>query len=427
MRQNTEISKREKTRLLTKERRSNLFCKVFKLKIDKSHLSQKTEKHLHNLFLEVKWFYNYALSLDDLKKLNTKLLAVPVKVKDKTEIRNILTISSQMKQGIRDRIWSNLKSLSSHKKNGNKVGKLKFKSRLHSVPLNQLNNTFSINFDNHYIKIQGLKAKLKVRGLDQISSLKEYEIANATLVKRINDYYLYVTCYVTKEIKAPKLFSVGIDFGCNTQLTLSNGIKIEYQVPISPKIKRLDRKIMKGNRHKKIRTHNLIKDQVKREKAYSKLNNKKQDIKNKIVSILKNNYEVVCFQNESIKGWQAGNHGKKIQNTAIGGIISILKNRIHTPVIVNKFFPSTQLCPQCGIKNKLELSDRIYECSCGYKNDRDIKSAIMIEKEGLKQLQENSKILTERKEFKPQEQKTSTEYILNLFKQVKNISASLQQ
>jgi hypothetical protein len=70
--------------------------------------------------------------------------------------------------------------------------------------------------------------------------------------------------------------------------------------------------------------------------------------KRKIVSAVKNNFRYVCFQDESIHAWHAGNHGKKIQFSGIGGIISDLKHKSHTPLEVEKFFPSTQLCPKCG-------------------------------------------------------------------------------
>ena len=40
--------------------------------------------------------------------------------------------------------------------------------------------------------------------------------------------------------------------------------------------------------------------------------------------------------------------------------------------IVDRFFPSSKLCNHCGsIKKDLKLSDRIYECDCGYVEDRD--------------------------------------------------------
>ena len=132
------------------------------------------------------------------------------------------------------------------------------------------------------------------------------------------------------------------------------------------------------------------------------MTNKKKDIRHKIVSAITNNYRYVCFQDESIHAWHSGNHGKKVQFSGIGGIISDLKHKSHTPLEVEKFFPSTQLCPSCGAKKKLSLSERTYKCECGFNMDRDKKSAIMIETEGLKQ------IPVDNRDFKEQEISSST-------------------
>jgi transposase len=69
---------------------------------------------------------------------------------------------------------------------------------------------------------------------------------------------------------------------------------------------------------------------------------------------------------------------------------------------VNKFYPSTKLCPKCGKKNTPTLADRVYECGCGFVMDRDVKSAICIRDEALKQ------IPVERREYTIGEISTST-------------------
>ena len=63
-----------------------------------------------------------------------------------------------------------------------------------------------------------------------------------------------------------------------------------------------------------------------------------------------------------------------------------LKHKAVAPFEVNKFFPSTKLCPQCEKKNTPILADRVYECGCGFKMDRDVKSAKCIKEEGIKQI-----------------------------------------
>jgi len=45
--------------------------------------------------------------------------------------------------------------------------------------------------------------------------------------------------------------------------------------------------------------------------------------------------------------------------------------------VVNRWYPSSKICHHCGhIKKDLRLSDRIYRCTCGYIEDRDLNAAL---------------------------------------------------
>ncbi len=407
------MNNRIKTRLETTEKHKSLSCKVFEVKVDKSRLSKHSKEHLKLLFLESKWLYNSILSSKDIKTYDTKIHEVSIKVQDHQEQRKLYFISSQMKQAIRDRTFQNILNLSKAKKKGIKIGSLKFKSYVNSVPLKQSEVTYKVLKSSSSIKLQGLKKPLKIRGLEQIP--KEAEFANAVLVQKGGDYYFKLTTFIPKIKKEIPNKSIGIDIGCTTQLTLSNRIKLEFEIPIPKKLRKLDRKIMKNvNGEERKRSSNKLKDQARRRKIYSKIKNKKTDIRNKIVSVLTNNYKYVIFQDENIKAWKAGRHGKKIQNTGVGGIIRDLKEKSHTPILVDQFFPSTQLCSECGNKHKLQIWERTYVCPvCGFEEDRDVKSAQCIETEGLKTL-----ISTERRNLMTGDAETSS---LNIFRNLLNI------
>ncbi|MEI2578395.1 zinc ribbon domain-containing protein [Scytonema sp. PRP1] len=44
-------------------------------------------------------------------------------------------------------------------------------------------------------------------------------------------------------------------------------------------------------------------------------------------------------------------------------------------------YPSTQLCSNCGFKQPMKLSDRVYSCQeCGYTTDRDLNAARNLKK-----------------------------------------------
>jgi len=398
----------------TKAKRKTQMCRVYEVKIDISHLNHATQEHLNRLFVEAKWFYNYILSQHKIFGMSDKVYEVPVKVKDVFEIRDLRCLSAQMRQGLISRTQDNIRGLAEKKKNGYKVGKLKYKSECQSIPLKQYGYTYEI-LDKKYVRIEKIGQKLKVIGLKQIP--EGADIANGTLIHRNGDYYLSITTYQEKTKQVPSVESVGIDFGLSKQLTLSGtGIAIQYSIPVSPKLRRIARKLSKQKLHSK----NWNKTKIKLNKEYQKATNIKEDIKNKIASFLKDKYGTVCVQDESLKAWQRI-WGRKILITSIGGIISTLTKKVHTLIEVRKNFPSTKTCSKCGNIQDVSLDERVYVCrnkTCGNILDRDYNASINIEDEGLKQ------VGMVRTDFKPVEIEANTLMFLKYFNSIPYVKAS---
>lgn len=412
----------------TRERRKNQICRTFEVKIDKSHLNKETQSQLDIMFLEAKWFHNYVISKirhgknqENIFDMDYKIEKVPVKVGCRYDIRYINYLSSQMKQELINRIKDNISGLSEAKKKGRKVGKLKFKSEINSIPLMQYENTYKI-LDKNYIKIQGIKQYMRVRGLWQILDQENIEIASANLIKKHGDFYLHITTYQDKKEDKKEenipVRHIGLDFGIARQIVLSNGVKVEYRIPIPKSIRKKHKKLSRQERFGK----NWNKTRIKIQKEYDELNNKKMDIKNKIVHRFKDRYQITCYQDENVKSWQRI-WGRRILETSIGGIISTLRFKVRTPVEIDRFFPSTKKCSKCGnIKKEMGLDERFYICDdhkCENKMDRDWNSAINIEDEGLKQ------VGTERIELTPEGILTSTMADLEYFNNIPYVRASL--
>jgi len=367
----------------TKEKRKSQLPRVYQLKLQ--DLRELDIELLDRLFLEAKWLTNYVVS--DIQNRLTpdtyKLKEVEVKVKDSFEKREITHLGSQIKQSIIERIEDSLKGLRESKKKGNKVGKLHFKSEINSLVLKQYGNTYTIDFKYNKVHIQGVRKEFRVLGLHQIPD--NVEITKGELIRKPSGYYLYVTAFLNEEPSEVKTRKgkvkeryverfdkpLGIDFGVKNQLTLSNGIKINYEVKESKRLKILQRKLAR----KKKGSSNFRKTVQKIQKEYEDLFKIKKDIQNRIFAFTKL-YKKVYAQNDSIKSWQKGLFGKQIQHTGIGGIISRLKNNLETLVLIDRFLPTTQTCSNCGHKQKISLSDRVFKCeSCGFEIDRDWNSA----------------------------------------------------
>jgi len=404
--------KREKikqTRAETRLRRQSQSIRSYELKIVKNHLSRKTKQHLKMLFVEAKWLYNYILSEGKIFDFDTKLKRVQVLRADGLEDETLSHLSSQLRQSVVQRMKSSVAALSKLKKLNYKIGGLRFKTDYVCLELPQPGISYRI-LDKKYIQIQGLKAKLRVSGLRQLTPAAE--LCAVLMIKGADDYEIGVVAAVTEQLTAQA--SIGIDLGCTNQLTFSNGVAVSYAVKDS-RTSLLQRRASKKAKGSK----NRLKARVKLRKAQLHLSNKKKDIQNKIVHYLRENYGTVCYQNDSIQFFQRG-HGKKIQQTALGRIKCILQSRILTPLAVDQFYPSSQLCSNCGGRRKLSLYDRVYECSlCGLKTDRDLNAAQNILAEGFK-------IPVEHRDFKPVENEFATE-MLRYFKEIPGISARLVQ
>ena len=398
----------------TKERRKHQICRVFTVKIDRSHLNRQTKHQLKMLFLEAKWLYNHILAQHNVFEMDYKIQEVVVKVKNRFELRILRHLSSQMKQSLIKRTLDNIRGLARLKANGRKIGALTFKTQVRAIPLKQYGNTYKI-LTEKYVRIQGIKQKLRVNGLNQLP--EGVEFANGILLQRHGDYYLAITTYQAKETKPAPVKTVGIDFGLAKQLTFSNGIAIRYAIPISisTKLRKLHQKLSR----QQFRSQNWYTTKIKLEKAYTKVNNIKKDIKNKVIHYIEENYEVVCYQDENLKGWQRL-WGRKMLSTAIGGIIRMLEAKVHTPVEVDRFFPSTKTCSRCGSIREIRLDERVYVCPvCGSVMDRDLNSSVNIENEGLKHA-----VGMVRTEFTPVETESSTLASLEYLNRIPYVKAS---
>ncbi len=382
----------------TKQRRKNLTPKVFQLKLQ--NLSRRKEELLKRVFLEAKWFYNWLVSdLNRLKLSANKVNTVEIKIGNNFEERTLTLLGSQIKQEIADRLKDNLKALKKLKKNGYKVGCLKPKRFVNSIPLKQYGITYSLNFTRNRVRIQKL-GEFRVLGLHQIPP--DAEIANSVLVRKPSGYYLHITCYLPKEHFTREKIGdvVGIDFGIDSKLTLSNGLKIDFEIHETPRLKRLQRKLARTK--KGSRNREKIRLLLRRE--YEKLNNRRKDAQNKILAFLRL-YGKVVFQDDNIKSW-AALFGRQVHSSGIGGMKARLRNSLETPILVGRFEPTSQECYACGRRHELSLSDRVIRCGCGWVCDRDLNAALVILRKGLG-LSPDQAVGLDRPELKPLEKEAS--------------------
>lgn len=360
----------------TRERRANMDCRVFSVKIQENRLSKAKLEKLKRCFLEAKWLYNAILAAETLTLEDTSM--VQVKVKDSFEEREIKCLSSHMKQSVVDSVKTNISNLSKTKKKGLKIGRLQFKKECNEINLKQFNNTYKIKAHNK-ISIQNIGV-LVVNGLEQVN-IDEVEFANAKLIQKSSGFYIHLTVYSQKQ---PQLTTekevLGVDMGIKDQLIFSNDVKVNFYLEESEQLKGLMRKLArqtKGSNQYKQTLHRI-------KRIYEHYNNKKNDVVNKLDSVLSENY-IVCFQDELLRQWKRKkakrrfSFGRKVQHGILGRVKDKPKQN-PSNVMLESSVPTTQTCPKCGCLTKHSLDKRSYHCShCGFENsDRDVHSANMM-------------------------------------------------
>ena len=360
----------------TRERHSNMDCCVVSVKIQENRLSKAKLGKLIRFFLEAKWLYNAIIASETLTLEDMSI--VKIKVKDTFEEREIKNLSAQMKQSIVDSTKTNVSNLSKAKRKGLKVGRLQFKKECNEINLKQFGQTYAIKGKNK-IRVQNIGI-LVVNGLEQIN-LDEVEFANAKLIQKPSGFYINLTVYSNKqqEISTEKEV-IGLDMGIKDQLTFSNGVKVNFYVEESEQLKGLMRKL-----NRQVKGSNQYKQTLARiKRVYEHLNNKKNDVVNKLNSVLKTNY-IICFQDELLSQWKQKkskhrfSFGRKVQHGILGRVKDKLKKN-DSNVMLDSSVPTTQACPVCGCLTKHGLDKREYHCShCGFENpDRDAHSANMM-------------------------------------------------
>lgn len=236
------------------------------------------------------------------------------------------------------------------------------------------------------------------------------ESLSSWTVKRENGtYYLVLLFDVDVQSKPPASGKVGIDLGVKDFLTLSTGEKINYP----DRLRRLEENIRweqrKLSRRRKD-SSNYRKQKAVVAKAYAKLRHYREDFQHQLSHRLieENQFigmETLAVQNMTRKAKKRldangepmcnGQSRKRAMNRSIlrngwSDLVDKLSYKAQwygrTLVQVDRFYPSSRLCHDCGHKYAgLRLSERKWVCErCGTSHDRDVNAALNIRDEALR-------------------------------------------
>ena len=284
-------------------------------------------------------------------------------------------------------------------------GKLRFRSVAETHP------NFDVRCDVSANKKRPSRIYLKENGRLQIPTLgdvkfgsvrQNFDLSCKKQVANISfdGKYWYLSYVEDVDTKVTKLQDytdgVGIDLGVKTLVTMSNGtivpnIKNFRRIRILTKrLKRLQRKVSRKYHINKCNKHNKTKNIIKLERQIKLIHRSIRNIRinhiRKFVSeLVKKQPRYIAIEDLNVKGMMRNKYlSRDVVNCSFYTIrehlIRKAKERNIEVRIVNRFYPSSKICSNCGsYKQDLKLSHRVYHCDhCRVQIDRDFNASINI-------------------------------------------------
>ena len=229
------------------------------------------------------------------------------------------------------------------------------------------------------------------------------EIKFATVSKnKVGQYFVSIT--VQKEIQHLPTSSEVIAFDLNVKnIVDSNGNKIENPRPMKQYEQRMKLLSKSASRCEK-GSGGRNKANRRLAKLHLKITNKREDFLHKLTRRIINENQVICVEDLSVesmlkkvdldkreeKRYQERNRHKDIADCGFRSFVDKLTYKAkwygRELIKVDRYFPSSQLCNNCGHQNKeLKPTDREWFCyNCFDIVDRDKNAALNVLEEGLK-------------------------------------------
>jgi len=179
--------------------------------------------------------------------------------------------------------------------------------------------------------------------------------------------------------------TVGVDVGLNTLAFLSTGESVCGPKPHKHLLKRL-RMLNKSLARKVKGSKNWYKAKAKIAKLHARIVNIRRDALHKLTSMLTTRFGLIGIEDLNISGMVKNKHlARSVMDASWGELFRQLEYKAQATgslvVKVDRFFPSSKLCMNCGQLHDMPLNKRVFKCDCnGVAIDRDLHAAQNIER-----------------------------------------------
>lgn len=280
----------------------------------------------------------------------------------------------------------------------------KFKSAKHS------RKSYTTNNQNGTISIINNSIKLPKVGFVKAVIHKHPDagwIIKSATISQESDGKYYISVLFAYEMStntyvADITNTIGLDYASAGLYVDNNGnvgsnhkYYRESHNKLAKEQRRLSRKI--GSKKNSKKSNNYLKQLRKVNNIHRHIANQRLDNLHKLSTEIANQYDIVCVETLNMRAManKGFGNGKATFDNGYGMFLSMLEYKLKDKnkcfIKVDKWFPSSQVCHNCGILHPemKDLKIRAMNCTCGYHMGRDQNAAKNILQEGLRLLKQS--------------------------------------
>ncbi|MEV4754243.1 transposase [Micromonospora sp. NPDC049559] len=175
---------------------------------------------------------------------------------------------------------------------------------------------------------------------------------------------------------------IGIDLGLTHFAVMSDGTKItapKFLRRAARKLKRLQQDLSRKQRG----SQNRKKAVVKVARAHARVADTRRDWQHKLSTAIIRENQAIYVEDLCVVGLGRTRLATSVHDACWASFTAMLEYKAaryrRTFGRVDRFFPSTRMCSQCGrINEKMALNVRAWDCPCGAAHDRDVNAALNV-------------------------------------------------
>ncbi|MDG4796788.1 transposase [Micromonospora sp. WMMD1082] len=262
------------------------------------------------------------------------------------------------------------------KRKGRKLAPPRFRSRKDNRQAIRFtkNSRFKV-LDNGRLRLPKI-GEVPVRWSRSLPS----EASSVTVIRdAAGRYFASFVVQVTDAALPPVESEIGIDLGLTHFAVMSDGTKVaapKFLRRAARKLKRLQQDLSRKQRGSNRRKKAV----VKVARAHTHVADTRRDWQHKLSTSIVRDNQAIYVEDLCVVGLSRTRLAKSVHDAGWASFTGMLEYKAarwgRTFGRVDRFFPSTRMCSDCGrVNEKMALNVRAWDCPCGAAHDRDVNAA----------------------------------------------------